>query len=202
MAFGEGRVCCVDAAGKADGAGGVLDDDGLEAEGVAIDGGVADTEVVGEADEEEAAKSALAQVACEACGGGVVVFEEGRVAVDGTTEALAEDQLGVGDFERRVQGRAFGVLEAVLGPEGLRAVGYFDDFVGSLAVCCRKGDMSGGVPVLGEDDVLESLRELIDEGNDLIAFRHGERATDSVRGRAEIVLHVDDEKGVGGLEIH
>ena len=60
---GEGSVGFGDAAGEVDGAGGVFDDDGFEAEVVAIDGGVADTEVVGEAAEEESGEAALAEVA-------------------------------------------------------------------------------------------------------------------------------------------
>lgn len=53
-------VCLIDGTAQADGAGGVFDDDGLEAERAAVDGGVADAEVVGEADEEEASEVAFA----------------------------------------------------------------------------------------------------------------------------------------------
>ena len=56
---GEGCVGVGDADGEVDGAGGVFDDDGFEAEVVAVDGGVADAEVVGEATEEEAGKVAV-----------------------------------------------------------------------------------------------------------------------------------------------
>ena len=64
---------------------------------MAVDGGVANAEVVGEAAEEEALQVAFAEIACEAGGGGVVVFEEGGVAVDVAAEAFAEDEFGVGD---------------------------------------------------------------------------------------------------------
>jgi len=40
---------------------------------------------------------ALAEVAGEAGGGHVVVFEEGRVAVDVAAEAFAEDEFCMGD---------------------------------------------------------------------------------------------------------
>jgi hypothetical protein len=96
VGFGE----CV---GKVDGAGSVFDDDGFEAEGLAVDGGVADAKVVGKAAEEEALEVALAEIACEARGCAVVVFEEGRVAVDVAAEAFAEDEFGVGDVEFRVK---------------------------------------------------------------------------------------------------
>ncbi len=101
---------------------------------VAVDGGVADTEVVGEAAEEEAVQVAFAEVAGEAGGCGVVVFEEGGVAVDVAAEAFAEDEFGVGDVQVGVKGGAVGVLEDVIGPEGLGAVVGFDGFEGLL---CR-----------------------------------------------------------------
>ncbi len=46
---GEGGVGFGDTAGEIYGAGGVFDDDDLEAEVLAVDGGEADAEVVGEA---------------------------------------------------------------------------------------------------------------------------------------------------------
>ena len=97
---------------------------------------------------------------------------------------------------------ARGVLNAVIGPEGLRAVGYVDDLVRLLAVRGGEGDVLRRVPVLGEDDVLESAGEFIDDGDDLLAFGDGKRAADSVDCGAEVVLHVDDEERVGRLEIH
>ena len=132
----------------------------------------------------------------------MVVFEEGGVTVDVAAEAFAKDEFGVGDVERWVEGCAFGVLEAVFRPEGLRAVGSFGHFVRLLVVRGGEGDVSGGVPVLGEDDVVELLREGVDDGNYFVAFGNGERASDSVDCGAEVVLYIDDEEGVGGLELH
>ena len=138
----------------------------LEAEGGAVDGGVADAEVVGEAAEEEALEAAFAEVSGEAGRGEVVVFEEGGVAVDVAAEAFAQDEFGVRDVERGVEGSAGSVLEAVFGPEGLRAVGDLDGFEGLLAGWRGgEGDVLGGVPVLGEDDVIELFGEGIDDGD-------------------------------------
>ncbi len=53
------------------------------------------------------------------------------------------------------------------------------------------------VPVLGEDDVVEFLGEGVDEGDDGVAVCYGQGAPGH-----EVVLHVDDEEGVGGLELH
>ena len=133
---------------------------------LAVDGGVADAEVVGEAAEEEAGEVALAEVAGEAGGGDVVVFEEGGVAVDVAAEAFAEDEFGVRDVESGVEGCAFGVLDGVIGPEGLGAVGGFDGFVGLFVVGGGEGDVIGWVPVLGEDDVVEFFGEGVDDGDD------------------------------------
>ena len=94
---GEDCVCLGYAVGEVDGAGGVFDDDGFEAEVVAVDGGVADAEVVGESAEEEAGEAAFAEVAGEAGGSEVVVFEEGGVAVDVTAKSFSQDEFGVGD---------------------------------------------------------------------------------------------------------
>ena len=85
----------------------------------------------------------------------MVVFEEGGVAVDVAAEAFAEDEFGVGDVEGWVEGCAFGVLDDVLGPEGLGAVVGFDDFERLFVVGCGEGDVLVRVPVLGEDDVVE-----------------------------------------------
>ena len=72
-----------------------------------------------------------------------------------------------------MEGRAFGVLYGVIGPEGLEAVGNFDGFVGLLGVGGGEGNVLGGVPVLGEDDVVEFLREGVDGGEYGVAIGDG-----------------------------
>jgi hypothetical protein len=129
-------------------------------------GGEADAEVVGEAGEEEAGEAPFVEIASEAGGGRAVVFGEGGVAVDVVAEALAEDELGVGDGKARVEFGAAGALDAVVGPEGLGAVGGVDGVgKGLLAgVGAGEGDVAAGVPVLGEDDVVEAGGERVDAG--------------------------------------
>ena len=63
VCVGEGFVGFDYGVGEIDGAGGVFDDDGFEAEFFAVDGGIANTEVVGEAAEEEALQVAFAEIA-------------------------------------------------------------------------------------------------------------------------------------------
>lgn len=74
---GEGAVGFGDGVGEIYGAAGVFYNCGLKAEGAAVEGGEAHAEVVSEAGEEEAGDAALAEVASEAGGSGVVVFKEG-----------------------------------------------------------------------------------------------------------------------------
>ena len=64
-----------------------------------IEGRVADAVVVGKAGEKDALEAAFAQVAGEAGRRGAVILEEGGVRVDGAAEALAQDELGVGQME-------------------------------------------------------------------------------------------------------
>ncbi len=66
----------------------------------------------------------------------------------------------------------------------------------------RERDVSGGMPVLGKDNVFEALRESVDDGDDLVAIFDGERTANSIDGRAEVVLDVDDEEGVAGQKVH
>jgi hypothetical protein len=185
---GERGVGLGDGVRKVDGPSGVFNDDSFEAEVVAVDGGVADTEVIGEAAEEETFEAALMEIASEAGGGVVVVFEEGGVAVDVAAEAFAEDEFCMGDVQVWMEGCAFGVLDGVLGPEGLRAVGGLEALVVLLVVGGGEGDVLGGVPVLRKDDVGEFLCESVDDRNDLVTVRYGQ-----VSAGHEVVLNVNDE---------
>ena len=91
-----------------------------------------------------------------------------------------------------------GALDAVVGPESLRAVGHFDGVVWMAAgVLGGEGEMVCGVPVLGKDDVLETGGELIDGLDDGIALCDGERAAG-----AEVALEVYDEEQVILLNLH
>jgi hypothetical protein len=54
-----------------------------------------------------------------------------------------------------------------------------------------------GVPILGEDDVLEMLRGAVNGVDDSVAVGNGECAA-----RAEIVLQVDDKEGVLRCDLH
>lgn len=177
-----------DGAIEVDGAAGVAKNDGGQADATRIKGGVADAIIVGETDEEDAVEAAFAKVPCEARCRGAVVLEECGVGVDGTAEAFAENQLSAGDLQCGVEVGSSGALDTVIGPQSLRAVGEFDLLEGPFAgMRGGKGVVVGGVPVLGEDDVLEILRGAVDGFDDGIAVDDSECAAG-----AEIILHVGD----------
>lgn len=162
------------------------------------EGRVADAEVIGQAGEEEAGEASLAEVVGEAGRGLLVVFEKGGVAVDVAAEALAKDQFGVRKVEAGVDLGTGSALDAVVGPEVLGAVRSLDG-VGERekAVGAGEGDMAAGVPVLGEEYVVEARGEGVDPGDDGVAAWDRERAAGE-----EVELHVDDEEGVCWAEGH
>lgn len=97
-----------------------------------------------------------------------------------------------------MEGRAKGALDSVIGPEGLRAVTEFDLLERALAgMTAGKRSVGRRVPVLGEDDVTEERRDLVDRRDDGIAVGNGELATGT-----EVVLHIDDEKDVLRSDLH
>ncbi len=57
--------------------------------------------------------------------------------------------------------------------------------------------MSGGVPVLRQDDVIEAGGERVETRNDLVAPCYGEGASGE-----EVVLHIDDKKNIRGARKH
>ena len=97
-----------------------------------------------------------------------------------------------GDVERGMEQTAlFGVLEAVIWHRGFEhAVGDSDGLERlGAGVGGREGDMAGGMPVLGEEDVVEFACEGVNGGNDLIATGDGEDDTPfPATCRAEVVL--------------
>ncbi len=121
-----------------------------------VERGVGDAVVIREAGEEDASELSLFQVPAQPRGGSAVVLEEGGIGIDFAVEAFAKDQFGAREGERGVVLRTFTALNAVVGPKGLRAVAEVDLFEGLLArVDGGERFVVGGVPVLGEDDVLE-----------------------------------------------
>jgi hypothetical protein len=89
----------------------------------------------------------------------------------------------------------------MVGPEVLRAVGSLNG-VGKRLLAMRAGkrDVSARVPILGEEDVVELLREGIDAGDDGVALTDFKGSADAVERRKEVSLHVDDKESVRGAE--
>src|SRR5207302_8710825 len=55
--------------------------------------------------------------------------------------------------------------------------------------------MAARVPVLGQDDMRETLGETVDRRHDLVALRHRQRAAGQ-----KIVLQVDDQQNIPGAK--
>src|SRR5580698_61663 len=82
---------------------------------------------------------------------------------------------------------AFGSLHAVIGPEHLPAVVYFDRFVWTVAgVRAGEGMMVQRVPILSENNVLERWSDAVNDLDDAVAIGHGKRSAGT-----EVVLRVN-----------
>ena len=92
-----------------------------------------------------------------------------------------------------MEGGARGQLHAMVRPQHLRAVGELRRPERLLA-CMRgrEGAVAGRVPVLGQQHMGEAGQQRIDHRHHRIAVGDRKRAAG-----AEVVLHVDDEEGVG-----
>src|SRR4026207_25830 len=125
----------------------------------------AHAEVGGEADQVDLLESAVLHVAGEAGGGLAVRLVEGGVGVHLLPVALADDQLGVRDLEVLVEVGAGRALHAVIRPEHLGAVLELYGLEG-LRPGMRGGerDVPRGVPVRGQDHVIEPGRETVHQG--------------------------------------
>ena len=94
--------------------------------------------------------------------------------------------------------RAVRTLHAVIGPQGLFAVAHLYLIEGAFSLMrAGEGMMSRRMPVLGEDDVFEMRRDLVDYRDDLVTARDGQRSAG-----AEVVLHVDDEEDILRGDVH
>ena len=181
-----------DRAVEVDGAAGVANDDGRKAEAASVESGITDAIVIGQADEEDAGQVAFAEIASKTGRGGAVILEKCGIGVDLRAKPFAQNEFCLGQAQSGMEFSTRRALDAVVGPESLRAVGHFGLLEGMLAgVGVRKRGVMGAVPVLGEEYVVEARGDAMNDRNDFIAARNGERAAG-----AEVVLHVDDEEGV------
>lgn len=166
------------------------DGDG-EAEVGGVYSGIVDAEICGEADKRQGVDAAGLEVAEQTSGGCVVVLEERRITVDGRVVALADNHVGGVDLQVFVERRAFRADDAVIRPEDLGAVGHVDHAHRVGIVRAGEGGVARRVPVLRQDHRVEGGHEGVDTFDDFITPRDGEGTA-----WTEIVLDIDDEKGV------
>lgn len=109
-------------------------------------------------------------------------------------ETLADDQLGLVDPEIGMERGAVGGLDAVIRPEHLRPIGQGDRIERRLArMRAGKARMPDGMPVLGEDDMVELVDQPVHFPHDLVAAWNRQGAA-----WAEIVLQVNDQQTMLG----
>lgn len=126
----------------------------------------------------------------------MIILDEGRVGVDVAAEAFTDDEFGVREVKTRVEGCPWTVLEAVFGPEGLKPVSSLYCLVRSLIRVGRGvRDVARRVPVLREDNVIESSTKSVYERDDCVSICNRQGSS-----RAKVVLEIDDEKGVRWLQ--
>ena len=129
------------------------------------------------------------QVVVEAGRGLLVVLNKGGIGVDQGIIALADDQIDRTQVKIPVKIRPEGAGDAVIGPQDLFETVEGDDLVGPLSVRRGEGDMPGRVPILGGHAFIESGRDGVDDRDDPVPFRHGQRAAG-----AKIVLDIRDDE--------
>ncbi len=97
----------------------------------------------------------------------------------------------MGDSEAGMQRSTRARHNAMGGPEDLVAIGQFDGLERLAArMAGGEGDVAGRMPVLRNDDGLEILGDLIDDGHHGIAIGDCERPAG-----AKIVLDIDHQQG-------
>src|SRR5215471_2176571 len=106
-----------------DAAAGILDDDDPEPLACGVLRRITYAEIEGEAGEEYARETALAQVAGNTCRSRMIVFIERRVRIDCLAEALAHHQRRMRDIEGKMEIGARRFLDAMIRPQHLRSVG-------------------------------------------------------------------------------
>ena len=109
-------------------------------------------------------------------------------------KALAEDERSMRYREIGVKCRAGACLNTMVRPKNLHAVSEFNHIIGLAAgMAGGKRGMTGRMPILGQDDVAETLRQTVEGRDDFIAVWHCQSA-----GGAKVVLGIDDEEHIVG----
>src|SRR5262249_39105761 len=152
---------------------GVLDDQNSIAKPHSILSRPRDTEIGRKSGQEQALEAALTQPPIQPCCCAPVVLEEGRVAVDLLMKALANDHLHFGQVQIAMQRGVGAVLQCVVWPKHLRAVWHTDRII-CLAprVGTGEGAMTGRMPVLRREGMIEQAQQTVDYRDDCLTIRH------------------------------
>src|SRR6267142_8303 len=97
-----------------------------------------------------------------------------------------------------MKGRTGRALHAMVGPQRLRTIGHGDGLERRRTRMARsERAVAGWMPVLRQNHMIETLGEPVDDRHDRVALADSQGAI-----RAEIVLHVDDQQQIVGLNLH
>src|SRR5262249_62042017 len=112
---------------------------------------------------EDSAQAPLAQITGKAGGGLTVVLVEGGVGIDPSTEALAQNELGVRNLQVVVELRTGGVLNAVIRPQDLLSVVDRDGLERTFVAMRRcKRVVAGRMPILRQHHLLEGAADAVE----------------------------------------
>ena len=175
-----------------DGPAGILDHDRLKALPRGVQGRIVNAKIGRQPTQEDPREVPLLQVFGKPRRGLAVVFKEGGIGIDLGPKSLLDHFFRMGKVQVRVEGRAPGFLDAMVGPKHLRAVIHVNGVIRRLSLVGRgERRMALRVPILGQDDAGERPAQTVDDGNDPVAIGHGQRAAG-----AEVILHIDDDQDV------
>ncbi len=128
----------------------------------------------------------------------MIIFKEGRIAVDLGAKSFAKNQIGRIKTQAGVKfcpGRAF---HAVIRPKRLRSIGHFDLTEGrSARVLAGERGMFSRMPILRQHDSPKFWHHRVDPRDDLIALCDRQRAAGT-----KIVLNINDNQGCMCLVHH
>src|SRR5690606_2952803 len=151
-----------------------------------------DAEIGGKAAQGDFPDPSLPQVTRQPGRRAVVVLEEGGIAVDIVTESFPDHEFCLGPGQSGMKVRADAALDAMVRPQRLRAIRHVNALKSLLAgMAGGKAGVSGRMPVLCHDHMVEIADQVVDQRNDLVPAFHCQGSTGT-----EVVLQVNHDQGL------
>ncbi len=155
---------------------------------------VAHAKIVSQAYKKHPRQPALAQIARKPCRCNPIILIKRRIGIDERPKPLAQYQLGFGQNQVRMKIRSSSLLHAMIRPQRLRSIAQLNLLIRLLlSMRTRKRSMPRRMPILCENHMLKARRNSENRLNDRVSAHNGQ-----LPAGAEIILHVDHEKYIGG----